>query len=107
MWSVQKEERAETPRVGAMGFRVPHDVGYAVEPQSVGERDGSRCTSRRHDSPDAGARTNPSGRDGSSAGGPRSKQAVHQEIRQAEMRRHHELSSMQISDDGHDCSRAH
>ena len=40
-WSVQDEECSETPRVGALGFRIPHDVElYAVEPESVGGRDG-------------------------------------------------------------------
>ena len=54
-----------------MGFRVPQDVeGYAVEPESGGGRDGSRCTSRTHGSPNAGARTGSSGRGGGSAGGP-------------------------------------
>ena len=48
-WSVQNEECSKTPRVGALGRRVPDDVeGYAVEPESRGGRDGSRCTSRRY-----------------------------------------------------------
>ena len=50
--SVQNEECAETPGVGALGLRIPHDVeGYAVEPESGGGRDGSRCTLRRYGSP--------------------------------------------------------
>ena len=42
--------------------------------------------------PNAGARTSPSGRGGGGAGGPSSKQVVHQEIRCAEIRLRHELS---------------
>ena len=53
-------------------------------------------------SPDAGARTSPSGRGDGSAGGPSSKQVVDQEIRCTDIRLHHELSWMQISDDGHE-----
>ena len=46
---VQNEDCSKTPRVGALGLRVPDDVeGYAVEPESRGGRDGSRCTSRRY-----------------------------------------------------------
>ena len=72
--------------------------GNAVETESGGGRDGSRCTSSRHGSPDAGARTSPSGR-GGTAGGPSSKQVVHQVIRCAAIRLQHEVSWMQISDD--------
>ena len=86
-----------------LGLRIPHDVeGYAVEPESGGGRDGSRCTSRRYGSPDASACTSPSSRGGSGTGGPSSEQILHQESRCAEIRLQHELSCMQISDDEHD-----
>ena len=56
----ENEECSETPRVGALGHRVPHDVeGYAVEPESGGGRDGRRCTFRRYGSTDASTRTSP------------------------------------------------
>ena len=55
--SVQDEECSETPRIGALGLEVPHDVqGYAVEPECGGGRDGSRCTSRGYGNPDASTR---------------------------------------------------
>ena len=74
-----------------------------VEPESGGGRDGTR----RHGSPDASASTSLSSRGGGSAGGSCSKQVVHLEIRCTEIRLQHELSWMQVSDDGHDGSRAH
>ena len=88
-------------RVGALGFRVPHDVeGYAVDPEFGGGRDGSRCTFRRHGSPDAGARTSPSGRGGGSAGGPCNEQGCASgEPMCSNIRLQHELSWMQINDD--------
>ena len=74
-----------------MRFRVPHDVkGCAVEPELGSGRGGSRCTSRRHDSPDA------------------SWQQRRVYIRRSDAGKYgYSMNSwMQISDDGHDCSRA-
>ena len=62
---------------------------------------------RRRGSPEASARTSPSCRGGGSTGGPYSEQVVHQEVRCTDIRLQVELSWMQISDDGHDGSRAH
>ena len=99
----KNEECAETP-----GVRIPHDVeGYAVEPESGGGRDGSRCTSRRYGSPDASTCTSPSSRGGSGIAGPSREQNVHQESRCAGIRSQHELSWMQISDDEQDGTCAH
>ena len=81
--------------------------GYAVEPNSGGGRDGSRCTSRRDGSPDASTCTSPSSRGGSGTGGPKSEQIVHPESRCAEIRLQHELSWIQISDDEHDSTCAY
>ena len=51
--------------------------GYAVDTEPSSGRDGSRCTSRRHDRPNTSARTSPSGRGGGSARGQSSNQVVH------------------------------
>ena len=67
----------------------------------------ARGTSRRNGSPDASTRTSPSGRGGGGTSGPCSEQVVHQEIRCAEIWLQHELSWMQVSDDGHDGWCAH
>ena len=65
--------------------------GYALEPESIGGRDGSRCTSRGSGSPETSARTSPSGRGGDGTGGTCSEQVVHQEIRCAVMWQQHKL----------------
>ena len=81
--------------------------GAPWNPNPAAGRDGSRCTSRRHGSPDVSARTSPSGRGGGGTRGPSSEQVVHQESRCAEILLQHELSWMQISDDEHDGTCAH
>ena len=80
--------------------------GYAVDTEPSSGRDGSRCTSRRHDRPDASARTIPWSwwRQRPWTEQPSGCTWV---IRRAEILLQHELSWMQISDDGHDCTRAH
>ena len=54
------------------------------------------------ESPNASTRTSLPGRGSGGTGGPCSERVVHQEIRCAEIWLQHELSWMQISDDGHD-----
>ena len=78
--------------------------GYAVDTEPSSGRDGSRCTSRRHDRPDASARTIPWSwwRQRPWTEQPSGCTWV---IRRAEILLQHELSRMQISDDGHDCVR--
>ena len=92
------------PEFGALGLRVPHDVeGYAVEPESGG----SRCTTPGYAVPMPAPAPVPQVVVAAGTGGPCSEQVVHQEIRCAEICLQHELSWMQISDDGHDGSCAH